>query len=96
MPDRTLSLPHDVEFDCPECGRAVRFIIGIREGVPSDRPGGLDYFPRCPHCGAEVRITVYPTPRIALSGAGLVALAGAALLALGWLVSRKRSPGGAL
>jgi len=96
VPERPLALPHDVEFDCPECGRTVRFVIGIREGVPSDRPGGLDYFPSCPHCGAEVRITVYPTSRIPLPGVSLVALAGAALLALGWLVSRKRWPGRAL
>lgn len=90
MPDRTLALPHDVEFDCPVCGRPVRFVIGIREGVPSDHPGGWDYFPRCPHCGAEARITVYPEHRPARILTGSAALVASALLLLGWLWSRTR------
>ncbi|MDR5708766.1 MAG: hypothetical protein QN172_08220 [Armatimonadota bacterium] len=86
---QALSLPHDVEFTCPACRGPVRFVIGIREGVPSDRPGGLDYFPTCPHCGTEVRITVYPVPRLPLRLPRMAALAGL-LLALSWLWIRRR------
>ncbi|MCS7171910.1 MAG: hypothetical protein N0A24_00585 [Armatimonadetes bacterium] len=91
---QTLSLPHHVEFTCPVCRGPVRFVIGIREGVPSDRPGGLDYFPTCPHCGTEVRITVYPLPHLSLRLPRMAALAGLTLLALSWMWGRRRPPQG--
>ncbi len=90
---QVLSLPQDVEFRCPVCDGLVRFAIGIREGVPSDQPGGLDYFPTCPHCGTEVRITVYPASP-ASPPSRVAVLAGIALLALSWLWLRRREPQG--
>jgi predicted RNA-binding Zn-ribbon protein involved in translation (DUF1610 family) len=89
-----LALPQDVVFTCPTCQGLVRFTVGIREGVPSDRPGGLDYFPTCPHCGTEVRITVYPASPTEASPPRTVILAGIALLTLSWLWLRRRGPRG--
>ncbi len=91
---QALSLPDHVEFTCPYCHRPVRFVIGIREGVPSDQPGGLDYFPTCPHCGTEVRITVFPASRPWPSSTSAVGLAGTVFLLLAWLFFRRRGPRG--
>lgn len=93
MTNETTTPPAFVEFRCPECGRRTRFAVGIREGVPSDRPGALDYFPRCQHCGAELRITVFKRARWVPPSVGvLVAVGGLAFLLITW--ARTRVSGG--
>jgi RNase P subunit RPR2 len=89
MTGETMTRPEFVEFRCPECQKTTRFAIGIREGVPSDRPGALDYFPGCRHCGAELRITILERPRrTAPSLRALAAFGGLAVLLLTWAARR--------
>ncbi|MDR5682903.1 MAG: hypothetical protein QN163_02590 [Armatimonadota bacterium] len=89
MTKEAMTRPEFVEFRCPECTQITRFTIGIREGVPSDRPGALDYFPRCRHCGAQLRITVFDQPRWTASPLGVLAvLGGLSVLLLVWAARR--------
>jgi uncharacterized protein (DUF983 family) len=89
MTREMMTRPEFAEFRCPECERTTRFAIGIREGVPSDRPGALDYFPRCQHCGAELRITIFERPRWSPpSLAVLAAVGGMVVLLWTWVTAR--------
>jgi DNA-directed RNA polymerase subunit RPC12/RpoP len=85
-----MTRPDDVNFRCPECGRRIRFRIGIREGVPSVQAGALDYFPRCPHCSAGVRITVFDRPVTRVRFGRLGVVLGAGVLTALALVARLR------
>jgi len=86
----TITRPDNVHFRCPECDRRVHFRIGIREGVPSTQTGAMDYFPRCPHCSAAVRITVFDQPLLKVRLGRLGVLLGAGLFTLLTLFARRQ------